>query len=214
MRTPAGSLAVAVVAVFLGVLAVSQFRAQDAFSRSLELETPSSLTTLIAGLSDKNQALRDEIFDLRLRVAAARDSVASGRGTIDEGQRQVRLLTVFAATSPVRGPGIAIAIDGPFDEKAMLDLVNELRNAGAEAVAIADQRVGARSYFAAGTAGGIDLDGRRLAPPWTVRAIGEPDVLQVAMTRTGGILSQLGLIYKGTRFQTTRETVLEIPAAR
>src|SRR5687767_9139146 len=140
MRTSGGSIAVAAVALFLGVLAVSQFRSQDVYSRSLQLETPASLTTLIAGLADKNSALREEIFDLRLRVDAARSSVSGGRFSLDEAARQVAQLRVFAADGPVRGPGVAITIDGQFDEKAMNDLVNELRNAGAEALALNDRR--------------------------------------------------------------------------
>ena len=47
VRTNAGGIAVSIVALFLGLLAVTQVRAQDVYTRSLELETPSSLTTLI-----------------------------------------------------------------------------------------------------------------------------------------------------------------------
>ena len=68
MRTSAGGIAATVVALFLGVLVVTQFRSQDVYSRSLQLETPSSLTTLIANLSDRNNSLRDEIRELRSAV--------------------------------------------------------------------------------------------------------------------------------------------------
>ena len=51
MRSNAGVISVTVVALFLGVLAVTQIAAQDVYSRSLQLETPASLTTLIANLS-------------------------------------------------------------------------------------------------------------------------------------------------------------------
>ena len=78
MRSNAGGIAATAIALFLGILVVTQFRSQDVYSRSLQLETPASLTTLIANLSDRNNSLRDEIFDLRLRVIAARDSVAGG----------------------------------------------------------------------------------------------------------------------------------------
>jgi len=67
VRSNAGGIAATAVALFLGILVVTQFRSQDVYSRSLQLETPASLTTLIANLSDRNNSLRDEIFDLRLR---------------------------------------------------------------------------------------------------------------------------------------------------
>src|SRR6058998_4145700 len=112
MRSNSGVIAATVVALFLGLLAVTQFRSQDVYSRSLQLETPSSLTTLIANLSERNNALREEIFDLRLRVEAAQDAVASGKGTLTEGERQLTQLKVFTAQSAASGPGISVKIDG------------------------------------------------------------------------------------------------------
>jgi len=216
MRSNAGGIAVAVVAMFLGILAVAQFRSQDVYSRSLQLETPASLTTLIASLSDRNNSLRDEIFDLRLRVESAQDSVASGRGSLAESERQIAQLKVFSAQSVVRGPGIAVRIDGQCDERALSDLVNELRNAGAEAIAANDQRVGPRSWFGPGPAGTITVDGVAVRGPWTMKAVGASDVLYVAITRTGGIVGQFELIYPKTRFSVTKEPVLDLagPAVR
>jgi len=214
MRTSGGGIAVAAVALLLGVLAVSQFRSQDVYSRSLQLETPSSLTTLIASLADKNRDLRDEIFDLRLRVTAASGSVSTGQFSLTEGERQLSQLRVFAAQDVIVGQGITVTVDGPFDEKAMSDLVNELRNAGAEGIAINDRRVGPRSWFAAGTQGAIALDGARVAGPWSIRAIGPSDVIFVAITRTGGIVGQFELIYRSTRFRVVKESALELPPLR
>src|SRR5207237_722849 len=82
----------------------------------------------------QDNELRAEIFDLRRDADNAQNEVASGRGTLTEGQRQLQQLRVFSAESAVAGPGIVIRIEGAFDERAMSDLVNELRNAGAEAI--------------------------------------------------------------------------------
>jgi uncharacterized protein YlxW (UPF0749 family) len=212
MRSSAGGIAATAVALFLGILVVAQFRSQDVYSRSLQLETPASLTTLIANLSDRNNSLRDEIFDLRLRVAAARDSVSSGQGSLTEGQREIDQLKIFAAVSGARGQGISVKIEGAFDDRAMSDLTNELRNAGAEAISLNDVRVGPRAWYASGPERTILLDGAQLAGPWTVRAIGASDVMYVAITRIGGIEGQFELIYPKTRFTVTKESTLDVPA--
>jgi uncharacterized protein YlxW (UPF0749 family) len=212
MRTNAGAIATAVVALFLGVAAATQFRSQDVYSRSLNLETPASLTTLIANLSETNNELRNEIFDLRRDVAQAQDSVASGKGTLTEAERQIRQLRVFSAESAVAGPGVTIRVDGAFDERALSDLVNELRNAGAEAISVNDVRVGPRSYFSRTPDQSLAIDGRSLRAPLMVRAIGASDVVHVAMTRTGGIIGQFELIYRDTRFAVSKETALALPA--
>lgn len=211
MRTNTGAIAAAIIALFLGVLAATQFRSQDVYSRSLQLETPSSLTTLIANLSERNNALREEILDLRLRVESAQDAVATGKGTLSEGERQIAQLKIFTAQSAASGSGITVKIDGAFDERALSDLVNELRNAGAEALAVNEMRVGPRSYFTAAP-GGIAVDGRAMRGPWMVRAIGSPEVIYVAMTRTGGIIGQFELIYPRTRFAVAKESALDMAA--
>lgn len=212
MRSWRGALALAAVALFLGVLVVSQFRSREAASRSLQLETPESLATLVASLTETNRQLREEIFDLRIRLELAQRSVASGQGAIAESEQQLEQLRVFSARTAVGGPGVSITIDGAFDERALSDLVNELRNAGAEAIAVNAARVGPRSWFGLGEAGALVVDGAVLRGPWTVRAIGDPDVLRVAMTRTGGIVGQFELIYQGTRFTVREEVSLELPA--
>lgn len=211
MSARTGALAVAAVALFLGVLVVSQFRSREAYSRSLQLETPESLATLVASLSDKNRQLRDEIFELRLRLELAESSVVGGQGSIAESERELARLRVFAARTRVSGPGIAVSVDGPFDERALSDLVNELRNAGAEAIAVNAVRVGPRTWFGAGPSGALVVDGTVVPGPWSVRVIGAQDVLFVAMTRTGGVVGQFELIYERTRFAVTKETTIELP---
>lgn len=211
-RTNSGIIWATVIALFLGLAAATQFRSQDVYSRSLNLETPSSLTTLIANLSETNNKLRDEIFALRRDVEDAQNAVSSGRGTLTEAERQILQLHVFTAGRAVSGPGVAVRIDGAFDERALSDLVNELRNAGAEAIAVNDVRVGPRSFFSGTPDRSLAVDGRSVRGPWTVRAIGAADVVHVAMTRIGGIIGQFELIYRNTRFTVTKETSLDLPA--
>lgn len=212
MRTNAGGISAALIAMFLGLLAVTQVRAQEVYSRSLELETPASLTTLIANLAERNNALREEIFDLRLRTESAREDAASGKGSLTEAQRQLAQLDVFAARTPVKGPGVSVRVEGAFDDKALSDLVNELRNAGAEAVAVNAVRVGPRSWFGSAADRALAVDGIAVRGPWVVSAVGAAEVMYVAMTRTGGIIGQFELIYRGTRFSVSRETGLSLPS--
>jgi uncharacterized protein YlxW (UPF0749 family) len=211
MRTNAGGIAATVVALFLGLLVVTQIKAQDVYTRSLQLETPSSLTTLIANLAERNNGLREEIFDLRLRTESARQDAASGTGSLTEAQRQLTQLQIFAARTAVKGQGITVRVDGAFDDKALSDLINELRNAGAEGVSINGTRVGPRSWFGIASDKSLTVDAISIKGPWTVSAVGAPEVMYVAMTRTGGIIGQFELIYRSTRFSVSKESALELP---
>src|SRR5437763_15365257 len=147
MRTNTGAIWASVIALFLGFAAATAVHSQVVSARSLNLETPSSLTALIANLSETNTARRNETFDVRRDVADAQASVSSGTGTLTEAERQIAQLRVFSAQSAVSGPGISIRIDGGFDERALSDLVNKLRNAGAEAIAVNEMRVSPKSYL-------------------------------------------------------------------
>ncbi len=211
-RSRFGIVAVTAVAVLLGALVVTQYRAHDVFSRSLTAENASSLTTLIAQISDRNSALRDEILALRLRLDAAQGASQSSEAALRELREQFQQVQVAAAATSVSGPGVAVRIDGPFDDRAMSDLVNELRNAGAEAIGVNGQRVGPRSWVAR-AAGGMLIDGSAVTSPFVVQAIGAPDTIAVALTRTGGIIGQFGLIYGRTRFLVTEDKVVDLPAA-
>lgn len=210
-RSAYGLAAVTAVAVLLGALAVTQYRAREVFSRTLTAESASSLTTLIATISDRNNAFRDEIFALSLRVEAARGASQSGEVALRELREQLQQLRIAAAITDVAGPGIEVRIDGPFDDRAMSDFVNELRNAGAEAIAVNGVRVGPRSWFAKAPSG-IAVDGRDLGGPYSVWAVGSSETMAVALTRTGGIIGQLSLIYGRTHFLVSQQRGLDLPA--
>jgi len=138
-----------------------------------------------------------------------RDAIANGRGSLVEGERQLGQLKVFAGMSAVTGGGITVRIEGTFDERALSDLVNELRNAGAEAIAVNSVRVGPRSWFGATPERVLTVDSTAVRGPWQVRAVGSTEVMYIAMTRTGGIIGQFELIYKGTRFSVSRDAALQ-----
>ena len=74
----------------------------------------------------------------------------------------------------------------------LLDAVQELRAAGAEAIGVFDDaggavRVGLDSAVG-GTAGALTLDGVTLDPPYTVLAVGDPPTMAAALNIPGGVI--------------------------
>ena len=66
-------------------------------------------------------------------------------------------------------------------------LVNDLKNAGAEAISVNGQRiVGNTSIYCAGNV--IKVNEKKISSPVEIRAIGEPDLLYGSMTMPGGYL--------------------------
>src|SRR5207248_168025 len=68
---------------------------------------------------------------------------------------------------------------------------NELRNASAEAIAVNGVHVVTRSAIITDQAGRIVVDHQPVASPYRLEAIGEPDTLQHALERKGGLIALL-----------------------
>jgi uncharacterized protein YlxW (UPF0749 family) len=78
--------------------------------------------------------------------------------------------------------------------ETMLDVINELRAAGAEAMEIhgaaAAVRVGVDTWVV-GSPGALVVDSATLNPPYSVLAIGDPPTLAAAMNIPGGAMDSV-----------------------
>jgi uncharacterized protein YlxW (UPF0749 family) len=102
-------------------------------------------------------------------------------------------------------------VEGDLDAIALNDLINELRNAGAEALAVDAVRITARSVAVEGPRS-LQVDGVDVGRSFTLQAIGSPDGLLSAMQRPGGIISQLKLFISATIVIRQAEAV-DLPAS-
>jgi len=198
-----------VVALTIGILLIGQLRSQ---ARPLELSNLSAqeLSALIETLEARNDELRDGLADLRDQIREYERAGVDGQSALVISEEVLIGISAFGGLIPVQGQGILIEAEGSFDPVAVNDLVQELRNGGAEAIAIDDIRITARSVAVRGTSA-IEIDGVPIGPSFEVRAIGSPDGLQAAIERPGGIL-QLFERSIDARFTLTQVDRLSLPA--
>jgi len=177
------------VALIIGILLVGQLRSQ---ARPLELSSLSAqeLSTLIETLSARNVELSDAFASLTEQIRDYERAELQGQSVLELTEEDVDRLAAFAGLRGVEGQGIVIEIDGSFDPTAVNDLIYELRNAGAEAIAVDNVRITASSVAVLGT-GAIEIDGIALGRSFTISAIGSPDGLRATIERPGGILTLL-----------------------
>jgi uncharacterized protein YlxW (UPF0749 family) len=199
-----------VVAMLIGLLAVGQLNSQ---ARPIEISSLSAqeLSTLIETLTARNRELRTGLADIREQVRQYEVSGPQSESALQVSREDLRRITAFGGLAPVDGQGIVMNIDGDLDAIAFNDLVNELRNAGAEAIAVDDVRVTARSVAIQGPRS-LEVDGVQVGRRFTLRAIGSPDGLLGAMERPGGIISQLKLFISAT-IQIRQTESIELPAS-
>src|SRR5205085_7003456 len=99
----------------------------------------------------------------------------TGATSVGQLESDLGRIRAWTGLDPIAGRGVEITVSGDIDAAAVEDLLNELRNSGAEAIAIDDIRVIARTSVS-GVPGSLDVDGFLLRDPFTVRAIGLPEV--------------------------------------
>ena len=182
-------LSMAAVAFVLGLLVVVQLRTQTGGS-ALEALSTQDLTSLVANLNSQNDRLRTEIGTLQNQLDELRANQATGATSIGQIESDLGRVRAWTGLDPVSGRGVTITVSGPIEAKAVEDLLNELRNAGAEAIAIGDIRVVAKTTVS-GPPGSLDVDGFLLGNPFRIRVIGKPETLVGSLTRAGGIIAQL-----------------------
>jgi uncharacterized protein YlxW (UPF0749 family) len=199
------------VALLIGALLVGQLRSQ---ARPIELAnlSPQELSTLIETLSARNTELRDGLADLRDQVSDYERAAAEGQSSLAIGQEDLLRVEAFGGLGAVEGQGIVVEGEGSFDPTSVNDIIQELRNAGADAIAIDDIRITARPVAVLGTSA-IEIDGVPIGRAFTVTAIGSPGGLTTAMTREGGLLQLLEQSIQA-RFTIREDRSLVVPATQ
>lgn len=194
-----GALAV-VLCVLLGIAIVTQVR-QNESGDSLETARPADLLVLLDSLQQREAALNTEVSELRRTLAELQASGSSDQAAIENAQARLAGLSILIGTVPAIGPGVTLTITDNargVPAETLLDVINELRNAGAEAMEIQgranDQRSSVRvgvSTWVTGGPGALVVDGNTLNPPYSVVAIGDPPTLAAAMNIPGGAVDSV-----------------------
>jgi uncharacterized protein YlxW (UPF0749 family) len=196
------------VALIIGLLLVGQLRSQ---ARPIELSSLSAqeLSALIDQVSSRNTELSDGLDELNTQIRDYERASVEGQSDTVISEEALLGIDAFGGLVGVEGQGIRIMAEGSFDPIAVNDLIHELRNAGAEAIAVDAIRITAQSVAVLGTSA-IEIDGVPIGPSFEITAIGSPDGLKAAIERPGGILS----LYEQSidaRFAVSQVETLELP---
>jgi uncharacterized protein YlxW (UPF0749 family) len=190
-------VAIALVALAVGFLvAVQAAGLGDRPLSRLAAERPEDLTRILADLNDEADRLARELAELRVKLARYQGSARSDDLAIRDARKSLDDLRVLAGVVAVEGPGVVVRVADEGSQvgwEALLDLVQELRDAGAEAIAVNGRRVVASTWLGPAE-GGAAVDGARVEPPYELQAIRPPEVIVGALDIPGGPLSVLSAL--------------------
>lgn len=152
------------------------------------------LVELLKSLDVANERLGTQIEDL----TETRNGLLNTTRRSEQAEKQAKLraeqLAILAGSAGATGSGIEIVINDPeeqIDAPALLDAIEELRDAGAEAIAINGvARVVAQTYFLDDD-GQIRVGGREIKRPYRIEAIGDSADLAEAVRFRGGLIDRV-----------------------
>ena len=210
LRRPRSQIAIALVTVLLGVLVVIQIRAQSG-GTGLEALSAQELTDVVANLNTRNEQLRTEIASIQSEADLLTGAQARGETSLGQLQADLARLQAWAGLLPVTGPGITVTISGRIPGGAVDDLINELHNAGAEALAVGSVRV-VPGNVVAGDPGELSIADNPIASPIKIHAIGQSATLVGSLTRAGGMIAQLKATFPDVELSVEPVDRMTLPA--
>jgi len=191
-------LSISMVALFVGLMIAMQFRTNSSVEQAVPIDRVQELTIEKKQVERDLNQLKEESVDLQIKLAEAGKSHTAATGALESELFKNKL---YGGLVPVEGQGVEVLLDnqeGSFyniKDDDLLKVLNDLRGAGAEAIAVNDQRILATSEVRlAGSHINVNLT--RLSPPYKVVAIGPSGTLKSSLEIRGGLteyLSDLGV---------------------
>ena len=189
-----GGWLIALVCVLIGFMVAVQFRtAQDA-KGSLSQQRIEEISDRMLQTEHERDELSEELHKMQTAAAST------------DNQQDKDLLRYRAALVPLEGEGVIVRMDDStkpakagenpnlyvIHDDDLLRVVNELRAAGAEAIAINGQRLtGTSEIRCAGPT--LSVNNVRSSAPFEIRAIGDKKSLENALRMRGGVAETLGV---------------------
>lgn len=218
------------VAVLLGVLGFAlavQVRSTQK-EGVLASARQEDLVQILDELSNRSDRLRQEVASLTETKQRLTTGTGATEAALAEARRRTQQLGILAGTVAASGPGVQVRITDPKDQvsaSVLLDVLEELRNAGAEAVQfegtgsdgkIVAVRVVAQTALVDESTG-VTVGGTHLTAPFRFTALGDPGTLAGAMAIPGGVedaVQQQGgstQVFRGDRLRVTALRALSAP---
>jgi uncharacterized protein YlxW (UPF0749 family) len=208
-RATRANLLAMLLAGALGFAIITQVRQTSI--EGLENLREDELVRIFAGVDQDGERLADEIRGLESSLELLQSQSTNEAEAQRAAKERLDTLGILAGTAPAKGPGIVLTIGDPDDAVTaplVLDTIQELRDAGAEAIQVGNVRVVANTWFTEAT-GGLSVSGTTVRPPYTIRAIGEGSTLAGAMEIPGGVTASVRRVGGTTDVQVRDEVEVD-----
>jgi uncharacterized protein YlxW (UPF0749 family) len=167
---------VSLIAIGLGFMIVVQFRSQAAVARTLAAQDDTSVALLINDLNRANNQLIQQAVVLEEQQTQLHQALTSGGADSKALSKELTTLREVNGAVAVHGPGLEIRIQGPVMDFELQDALNNLRNAGAEAISLNGYRI-ISSTPVVSRGDTLMIAGHVVSTPLVLRVIGDAEQL-------------------------------------
>lgn len=198
------------ICFLLGFMIAVQIRTtQDNLKSSTQYQRIEQLSDILLSTEKERDALKVELARLKENT--------------DMHDKVPEKINLLAGTTAVKGPGVVLEIEDSkkmisstdntnlyiIHDEDVLKVINELRAAGAEAIAINEQRLISTSEIrCAGPT--ISINNTRISAPYEIKAIGNAKNMENAIKMRGGVAESLSVW--GIQLNVHKDENIIIPA--
>ncbi|MER6412875.1 DUF881 domain-containing protein [Streptomyces humidus] len=192
-RVTRAQLIVALLLFGLGFGLAVQVASNSDSGNALRGARQEDLVRILDELGDRSQRLEDEKQGLEKQQQELENSSDQAEEARKQTVEKERQLGILAGTVAAQGPGITMTIEdtkGTVEADMLLDAIQELRAAGAEAIQVNGVRVVAGTFLTE-SGKSVSVDGNKIHTPYRFQVIGNPQDLEPALNIPGGVVQTL-----------------------
>ncbi|MEW9122308.1 MAG: DUF881 domain-containing protein [Thermotaleaceae bacterium] len=225
MKSIKGQLAVGIVCAVLGLVLALQFKSvQSIYPEGIApAQKAQEMATELKKLREEKQQLLNEVNSLEARIKEIQESESKEDALIKSMSADLEKYKIIGGLRSVKGPGVIITIDDPpmdpdfmgdysvimVNYDLLLNLINKLNDAGAEAISVNDQRIVSRTEISL-AGNNVNINSVPTAPPFIVKAIGSPDTMEATLNIRFGIAWEMRERY-GLQVSIKKQEEVSIP---
>ena len=223
-KVKAGIPCVTAVCVLLGVIVGLQAKSVKLHNSVYSINRVSELSSQLTNMQSENESLRQKLDESEKKLDEYESVMSEGNTSLKTILENSENLKKEAGRTALTGRGISVTLNDSqkakdssgVDKSAflvhaedILSITNELFSAGAEAVSINGQRlVATSSVRCAGSV--VNINGVKIAAPFVISAIGDPDILEAALIFPGGVADSLSPW--GIELDIKKSDKIDVPA--
>lgn len=190
---------IGVAVFFLSMMLAAQIKAISNTTEVAQGKREAQLVDELTTLQRNYDSLKQKYDDNNKIVETYKNNASDNSTLIASMQKELEQQTILSGNADLKGQGIVVTLtdgnkvvenssrtDSLVHDSDVLTVVNELKAAGAEAISVNDQRIIAMTAIRC-VGPVIQVNYQKVAAPFVIKAIGDAQYLESALTIKNGV---------------------------